>query len=161
MALHYFPQEFGPVHPRHAHVRHHDIERRLAHQLKGLGAAVHKHHFPCAAHVSQHALEPLQNERLIIHKKDPLLHAAFLSCAVTARGRGSRIAKVVPLPTSVSKVMVPPCLSATTECAMAKPWPVPLPTALVVKNGSKIRSRTCFGIPAPVSPTQISAQSPR
>ena len=35
--------------------------------------------------------------------------------------------------------------------ANAKPWPVPLPTALVVKNGSKIRGWTFSGIPAPVS----------
>ncbi len=49
--------------------------------------------------------------------------------------------KVVPLPTSDSKPIVPPCFLTTTARAMASPWPVPRPTALVVKNGSKTRER--------------------
>ena len=43
--------------------------------------------------------------------------------------------------------------------AMARPWPVPLPTSLVVKNGSKMRERTSTGIPLPVSPIAISTCS--
>src|ERR1017187_8591713 len=34
---------------------------------------------------------------------------------------------------------------------MASPWPVPLPTSLVVKNGSKIFARAASGMPVPVS----------
>jgi hypothetical protein len=35
--------------------------------------------------------------------------------------------------------------------AIESPWPVPFPTALVVKNGSKMCSATAAGIPVPVS----------
>jgi len=41
---------------------------------------------------------------------------------------------------------------------MVNPWPVPFPTPLVVKNGSKILSLISSGIPVPVSETRISAQ---
>ena len=64
---------------------------------------------------------------------------------------GRRMVKVVPRPGAVSKLMVPPCLSTTTERAMAYPCPVPLPISFVVKKGSKMRVRMCSGIPAPVS----------
>ena len=37
--------------------------------------------------------------------------------------------------------------------AMASPWPVPWPTSLVVKKGSKTRWRTASGMPVPVSST--------
>src|SRR5439155_21724240 len=108
-------------------------------------------------HVAQHALQTLQDHRLIIDKKNPLFHAAFLS----AEASGRRMINVVPRPTPVSKAMVPPCLSTSTECAIAKPCPVPLPTPLVVKNGSKIRPRMPSGIPPPESAMRISAQSPQ
>jgi len=42
--------------------------------------------------------------------------------------------KVVPFPSSVVKVSVPPCSSTTTDLASANPCPVPLPTSLVVKK---------------------------
>ena len=38
-------------------------------------------------------------------------------------------------------------------CTTDRPSPVPLPASLVVKNGSKIRSRIVSGIPVPVSET--------
>ena len=38
------------------------------------------------------------------------------------------------------------------------PRPVPTPTALVVKKGSKMRATTLAGIPAPVSRTVTTAQ---
>src|SRR5262252_5851121 len=40
------------------------------------------------------------------------------------------------------------------------PRPLPLPISLVVKKGSNTRSRTSFGIPAPVSSTEISIHGP-
>ena len=43
--------------------------------------------------------------------------------------------------------------------AWDSPSPVPRPGALVVKNGSKIRSRTSGGIPPPVSLTSITSHS--
>ena len=38
-------------------------------------------------------------------------------------------------------------------CTSDNPSPVPMPTALVVKNGSKMRSSTCGAMPVPVSRT--------
>ncbi len=49
---------------------------------------------------------------------------------------GIRMKKVVPLPSTVSKLSSPPCLSTITDRAIANPCPVPLPTSLVVKKGS-------------------------
>ena len=73
---------------------------------------------------------------------------------------GSRMINVVPLPVSLSKVMVPPCFSTTTLWTIVNPCPVPLPTSLVVKNGSKTLVLISSGIPAPVSLIRISIQSP-
>ena len=67
---------------------------------------------------------------------------------------------VVPLPTSLSKVKVPPCLVTTTDRAMASPCPVPLPTSLVVKKGSNTRFRIASGIPDPESVTSMRATLP-
>ena len=47
----------------------------------------------------------------------------------------------------------PDCL--TNPNTMLSPSPVPLPTSLVVKNGSKTRSISSGGIPEPVSLTAI------
>ena len=66
--------------------------------------------------------------------------------------------KVVPRPTSLSTVSEPPWLSTTIEREMVSPWPVPWPTALVVKKASKMRSRISSGIPAPVSATVMTAE---
>ena len=68
---------------------------------------------------------------------------------------GSRMVNVVPLPISLSKVRAPPCRVTMMDRAMASPWPVPLPTSLVVKKGSKTRWRMASGIPAPVSEISI------
>src|ERR1700716_594701 len=43
---------------------------------------------------------------------------------------------------------------------MLRPSPVPLPTSLVVKKGSKTRSRTSGGIPQPVSVTDSLTYDP-
>ena len=45
---------------------------------------------------------------------------------------GSVMKNVVPLPSSVSNVRVPLCFPTMTDRAMERPWPVPLPTSLVV-----------------------------
>jgi len=47
----------------------------------------------------------------------------------------------------------------TTPNTIDRPNPVPLPTSLVVKNGSKARSKTSGLIPVPVSRTDTSTQS--
>ena len=50
--------------------------------------------------------------------------------------------------------MKPPWLW-TIPSEVESPRPVPLPMSLVVKKGSKILSRTCAGMPDPVSATEI------
>ena len=58
--------------------------------------------------------------------------------------------KVVPAPTSLATSMRPRC-SSTMLREMYSPSPVPLPSSLVEKNGSKIFSMTGGAIPAPWS----------
>ena len=74
-------------------------------------------------------------------------------------GRAVRvIVNRVPLPGLLSTSIAPPTLSRIL-CTVESPRPVPLPFGLVVKNGSKIRSRTSVGIPLPLSSTIIRTQS--
>ena len=63
---------------------------------------------------------------------------------------GSSTRKTLPYPTSLFTVSVPPN-EVTIPWQIASPSPVPTPTGLVVKNGSKIRPRTLSGMPAPLS----------
>ncbi|GJD92806.1 hypothetical protein BHAOGJBA_6366 [Methylobacterium hispanicum] len=52
----------------------------------------------------------------------------------------------------------PDCLA--NPITWLRPRPVPLPTSLVVKNGSKIRARSASAIPEPVSLTDTAANGP-
>ena len=61
--------------------------------------------------------------------------------------------------TASARTSDPPCASAMPR-ETARPMPVPAPTGLVVKNGSKIRPRTAAGTPGPLSATKISIASP-
>src|SRR5579859_3326556 len=58
-----------------------------------------------------------------------------------------------------STAILPPKFCVTMRCTISRPRPVPLPTGLVVKNGSKIRSRSSSGIPLPWSP-MLMARNP-
>ena len=58
----------------------------------------------------------------------------------------------VPSPRADCTSTVPPA-RRTTSATVARPSPVPRPTPLVVKNGSKMRCRTSSGMPGPVSRT--------
>ena len=53
---------------------------------------------------------------------------------------GNKMMKVVPTPNWLLTTISPWC-SFTVVCTVANPKPVPLPTSLVVKKGSKIRDR--------------------
>src|ERR1022692_3761517 len=147
-------QQFDSVHPRHAHVGHHHAERRFGKALQSLRAAGHKLHVPLVADRIKPPPLPFQDSRLVVDKENAI---HFLT---VASSKGSWIIKVVPLPVSDSKWIVPRCFCTMTECAMARPWPVPLPTSLVVKNGSNIFDWIASGMPPPVSLTRISANSP-
>ena len=63
-----------------------------------------------------------------------------------------------PLPGSLSTARRPPP-SSTMAFREESPRPVPLPGGLVVKKGSKIRSRVSGAMPTPVSTTSIMAWS--
>src|SRR5262249_5605748 len=105
---------------------------------------------PLAAPRAQRVTQALEDLRLVVDEEDPPLHAA----SSEARSSRRRIVNVVPLPTSLSQVRVPPFRS-TPARASDRPCPVPRPTSFVVKKGSKMRFRMSFGIPHPVSLTVI------
>ena len=65
---------------------------------------------------------------------------------------GTRTSKVVPCPTVLRTEILPPSF-CTTAWQTVSPMPVPMPTGLVVKNGSKMRSCASSGMPQPVSET--------
>src|SRR6185437_12760163 len=76
-------------------------------------------------------------------------HASF-SAKVRSRDTGRHRVKVVPFPASLSTKMFPPCRSMMPRLTES-PSPVPSPSPLVVKKGSKTRGRTDAGMPDPVS----------
>ncbi len=69
---------------------------------------------------------------------------------------GTVTTKAAPAPGVLSTVSVPPWPCVTMSCERLKPSPVPEPVGFVVKNGSKIFSRTSSGMPGPLSATRIS-----
>ncbi|MCY1534850.1 hypothetical protein D9M68_702340 [compost metagenome] len=69
--------------------------------------------------------------------------------------------KVVPSPGTLSTWIAPPC-ACTMPSTTGSPSPVPLPTALVVKKGSKMRLRVAASMPQPSSDTMTrTAPTPR
>jgi PAS domain S-box-containing protein len=80
---------------------------------------------------------------------------AAAGCPAGAAGRATR--SVVPPVLELSTSMSPPSAS-TMFRQMESPRPVPTPCGFVVKNGSKMRSATSGGIPAPVSCTASTAR---
>ena len=84
--------------------------------------------------------------------------AASGAAAAPAAGwpSGILMVKVVPSPIRLSTPISPLC-SLTMPYETDRPSPVPLPTGLVVKNGSKILLTTSGGMPLPVSATRMRA----
>ena len=78
-------------------------------------------------------------------------------CAARRAGVGRRSAgrprRSCPAPRSERRRMAPP-LWRTMPNTVDRPRPVPLPGALVVKNGSKTRLRVASSMPSPVSVTE-------
>src|SRR5712691_2540739 len=82
---------------------------------------------------------------------DPRYRRHLASSSSPSRGDiGSRTKKRV-LPGSEVTRRSPWCRFTTMRHEISSPSPVPWPTGLVVKNGSKIRSWISAGIPGPVS----------
>lgn len=63
------------------------------------------------------------------------------------------------MPGSLYTVIHPRCW-ATIPYAVLSPRPVPAPSGLVVKNGSKMRATVYASIPQPVSDTEITTYHP-
>src|SRR3954447_9243778 len=80
------------------------------------------------------------------HRRVDGAHCSPRSGSCTGRITRNRVS-----PGRDSTLMSPWCLFTTIRQEMSRPRPVPSPTALVVKNGSKIRPTTSGGIPGPVS----------
>src|SRR5262249_48947385 len=115
-------------------------------------------------------VERAEDVRLVVDHQDRKAtvvgrHARLYRLPLAALSReaaspsGRMIRKVVPVPGALSASMRPPC-AVTTPWLMARPRPVPCPTSLVVKKGSKTRRRTSGGMPAPSSRTETMAESP-
>jgi hypothetical protein len=88
------------------------------------------------------------------HVPSPLLGAASCGSRAgslrSASALGRNKVKVVPSPSSlVTRTSPPDCLAK--PITWLRPSPVPAPTALVVKKGSKIRSTSSAAMPVPVS----------
>jgi len=60
---------------------------------------------------------------------------------------------VVPAPSFESTAMLPANMFRTTLCTATSPMPLPSPNSLVVKPGSKMRSRSSARMPDPSSRT--------
>ena len=75
------------------------------------------------------------------------------------RCAADRATRSCPCRASLSMPTSPPDWWAKPKIWL-RPRPVPLPTGLVVKNGSKARSRTSSVMPQPVSVTEIRRYSP-
>ena len=105
----------------------------------------------------------LADHVLVVHDEHPALQAPGFRigrqpCLRPDRPRWRRLRasdcsstrKVAPRPGAVSTQTWPP-YSCTMPCTVASPMPLPLPTSLVVKNGSNMRSMTSAAIPGPLS----------
>ena len=79
-----------------------------------------------------------------------------LGAAPAMSAAGKYRVKVLP-PPGVLRTSLAPWWLRTTPCTTARPRPVPLPTSLVVKKGSKMRARVAASMPAPVSDTAMTA----
>ena len=71
---------------------------------------------------------------------------------------GSSTVNVAPAPGLDSRVMRPPC-SVTMPWQIESPSPVPSPSDLVVKNGSKTRAAISSEMPGPSSATVTATPS--
>src|SRR5436190_1207703 len=97
----------------------------------------------------------LQQSRVVVDDEDVRrCHGADVYF-VSGPASGRWIRNVAPSPGVLATEIVPPC-SLTIPYVLDKPRPVPFPTSLVVKNGSKIRRSSPDGIPCPVSTNAIS-----
>ena len=124
---------------------------------------------PCSSASSTRALAGRRLERAVArglehvaeqpHVPLVVLHDEDLRARHRSTGLSGRVnSNVLPLPTSLSHQIRPPCIS-TKRFDSASPRPVPsrcLAPASVCWNSSKIRSRSSAAMPGPLSATETS-----
>src|SRR4051812_9882092 len=88
-------------------------------------------------------------------------HRIRQAASATSAGgwHGSQMTNRVPVPTSDSTSMRPPCC-CTILYEIDRPSPVPLPISFVEKKGSKILGNTSGAMPPPSSSTSTTTPSP-
>jgi len=74
------------------------------------------------------------------------------ACCALPGATGKYSVKQLPWPGLLCTATLPSWLRIT-PCTTARPRPVPWPTGLVVKKGSKMRSSVAASMPGPVSRT--------
>src|SRR5262245_21960222 len=137
------------------------------HDRQSLGLAVDLHHHERGVHAvlaapvrvdeemrsggeeHLHHARALHAIGIVRHFDQEFGQGSLLSCGAHARGRITRNS-VWP---GLESTSISPWCSVTRRRAMSRPSPVPPPTGLVVKNGSKIRSCIWLGMPGPLSTT--------
>src|SRR5438034_4410207 len=143
-------QERETIHPRHLDVRDDrvvvprgdPVERRRG----GVGG-LHGH----PTHPQPQGLgQGLQQGRVVVHDEDAQRRHHWDGSLVAAGARGRWMRNVAPAPGGLKTEIVPPC-SLMIPYVMERPRPVPFPTCVVVKYGSKIRRWSPGGIAWPVS----------
>src|SRR5439155_11175273 len=97
----------------------------------------------------------LQQGRVVVDDEDAQRPRHWEVSFVSAGARGRWMRNVAPAPGWLTTEIVPPC-SLMIPYVIERPRPVPLPTSLVVKNGSKIRRSSPGGIPCPLSANETS-----
>src|SRR5262249_46766827 len=146
-------QHLHAVDAGHAHVGDDHLELLGADALQGLltvGGGDHQ-----VALARQQVGEEGANVGLIVDDQQLLSLSHTFSEGWAPPVRGTHTFMVVPLPGALDTSIAPPCAS-TIRRARGRPRPVPWPTGLVVKKGSKMRGMTSSGMPLPPSRTATS-----
>src|SRR5207249_4812645 len=157
--LHRASEELDAAHRRHSLVGDDDGRVVRLEELEAAGPAVGGQQRELVAVVEGEGAEDV---RLVVdhdHGKAPVieLHAfpyplplAALSSETADASAGNTMRNVAPAPGALSTSIRPPW-ALVMPCAIASPSPVPAPTSLVVKNGSKTRPSTSAAMPWPSS----------
>src|ERR1700722_1460556 len=122
---------------------------RVPQKLPRCGGVGADHHFEI---VFQQIVDRFQNLRLIVHHEHSwFTHLRRHAVAPSELG----IFKINSVHSPVLENSMEPSCACMIPYEMARPRPVPCPTGLVVKNGSKILFLISSGIPFPVSRMRI------
>src|SRR6266478_5202255 len=136
--------ELEAAHARHVEVGHDRVELRRDERFQRRRRRRARLHLE--AELAQVGDEHVAHARIVVDDEDTPLHEA--TSAVPGSAEARKIATRVPRPGSLSTSIQPPW-SVTMPCATESPRPVPSPTSLVVKNGSKMCGRASALMPRP------------